>query len=72
MKPERAFAVNIRRCEMEKLRENTDLKNDQLILKAYDDLEREKEKKFVNLIVEIIVAITLKEYYEKGDQIPTL
>ncbi|MES2329786.1 MAG: hypothetical protein V4539_09305 [Bacteroidota bacterium] len=52
---------------MEKLRENTDLKNDQLILKTYDDLEREKEKKFVNLIVEIIVAITLKEYYEKGD-----
>jgi len=52
---------------MEKLRENTDLKNDQLILKTYDDLEREKEKKIVNLIVEIIVAITLKEYYEKGD-----
>ncbi len=52
---------------MEKLRENTDLKNDRLILKTYDDLEREKEKKFVNLIVEIIVAITLKEYYEKGD-----
>lgn len=57
---------------MENLRENTDLKNDQLILKTYDDLEREKERKFVNLIVEIIVAITLKEYYEKSDQIPTL
>ena len=52
---------------MDKLRENTDLKNNQLISKTYEDLEREKEIKFVNLIVEIIVATTLKEYYEKGD-----
>lgn len=52
---------------MEKLRENTDLKNSQLILKTYEDLEQEKEIKIVNLIVEILVAITLKEYYEKGD-----
>lgn len=51
---------------MEKLREN-DLKNNQVILKTYEDSEQEKEKKFGNLIVEIIVAITLKEYYEKGD-----
>lgn len=52
---------------MDKLRENTDLKNDQLILKIYEDLEQEKERKFVNLIVEIVIAITLNEYYEKGD-----
>ncbi len=53
---------------MGKLRKNTDLK-EQVILKTYDDFEQEKEKKLVNLIVEIIVAITLKDYYEKGDQI---
>ncbi len=51
---------------MEKLRENTDL-TDELILKANAEIEQEREKKFVNLIVEIIVSITLKEYYEKGD-----
>lgn len=37
------------------------------ILKTYDDIEHEKEEKFVNFMVEIIVSITLKEYYEKGD-----
>ncbi len=51
---------------MEKLRENIDLK-DELILRTNTEIEQEKEKKFVNLIVEIIVSITLKEYYEKGD-----
>ena len=51
---------------METVIENTNLK-DQLILKNNIEIEREKERKFVNLIVEIIVAITLKEYYEKSD-----
>ncbi len=51
---------------MEKLRENIDLK-DELILRTNAEIEHEKEKKFVNLIIEIIVSITLKEYYEKGD-----
>lgn len=31
--------------------------------------EQEKEQKFVKLIIEIIVAVTLKELYEKSDQI---
>lgn len=31
--------------------------------------EREKEEKLVNLIIEIIVQSTLKEYYETCDKI---
>lgn len=31
------------------------------------DFEKEKEQKMVNLLVKIIVSITLKELYEKGD-----
>jgi len=37
------------------------------ILKTYEETEHEKEEKFVNFMVEVIVSITLKEYYEKGD-----
>ena len=55
-----------RRCEMEKVSENIILTDDK-ILKTIEEIEREKEKKFVNLIVEIIVKATLKEYYEKGN-----
>lgn len=51
---------------MEKISENKELK-DELILKTHTESEQEKEKKLVNLIVEIIVSITLKEYYEKGN-----
>ena len=50
---------------MEKISENKELK-DELVLKTLTESEQEKEKKLVNLIVEIIVSITLKEYYEKG------
>ena len=35
--------------------------------KTNDQIEQEKEKNFVNLLVEIIVSITLKEFYETGD-----
>jgi len=42
-------------------------KIDEKILKTYDEIEREKEEKFVNLMIEIIVSITLKECYEEGD-----
>ena len=42
---------------------------DEQILKTYDEIEHEKEEKFVNLMIEIIVSITLKECYEEGDQI---
>ncbi|MFC0514664.1 hypothetical protein ACFFGT_10645 [Mucilaginibacter angelicae] len=35
----------------------------------FEDIEREKEKKMLNLIVEIIVKATLREYYETCDQI---
>ncbi len=51
---------------MENVIANNDSR-DQLILKNKTKIEQEKEQKFVDLIVEIIVAITLKEYYEKSD-----
>ncbi len=40
---------------------------DEIIKKTNDQIEQEKEKNFVNLLVEIIVSITLKEFYETGD-----
>ena len=40
---------------------------EEIISKIYDEIEREKEEKFVNLLVEIIVSITLKQVYEKSD-----
>ena len=54
---------------MENVKEKTTLIDDE-ILKSNDQFEQEKEQKFVNLI-EIIVSSTLREYYEKGDQIST-
>jgi len=51
---------------MENVKENTG-KTDELILKTNGEIEQEKERNFVNLIIEIIVSITLKEYYEKSD-----
>lgn len=41
--------------------------SDEIKSKIYEDLEREKEQKFVNLMIEIIVSLTLKELYEEGD-----
>jgi hypothetical protein len=41
--------------------------NDDIVSKSYEDLEREKEQKFVNLMIEIIVSLTLKELYEEGN-----
>lgn len=43
------------------------LEMDELILKTFELIEEEKEQKLVNLIIEIIVASTLKVYYEKGN-----
>ncbi|MBP4142611.1 hypothetical protein J3S90_12445 [Flavobacterium sp. P4023] len=40
---------------------------EEIISKIYDEIEREKEEKFVNLLVEIIVSITLIQVYEKSD-----
>lgn len=42
---------------------------DEYILKNYEKIEQEKEQKFINLMIEIIVSLTLKELYEEGDQI---
>ena len=42
---------------------------DELISKNFVSMEEEKEQKIVNLFIEIIVSITLKEYYEKSDTI---
>jgi len=51
-------------AEDEKTGENTE-RND----KNFADLEREKEEKLLNLIVEILVRITLEEFYETSDQV---
>lgn len=40
---------------------------EEYISKNYEDIEREKEQKFVDLMIEIIVSLTLKELYEEGD-----
>ncbi len=40
---------------------------DERIFKTFELIEQEKEQKVVNLIIEIIVSSTLKEYYEKGN-----
>ena len=53
---------------MEKGIDNEQFINDK-IAKNIDEIELEKEKKLVNLIVEIIVKTTLKDYYEEGDQV---
>lgn len=37
------------------------------ISKIYDEIEKEKQEKFVNLMIEIIVSITLKQVYEESD-----
>lgn len=52
---------------MENVKVKTDLIIDEEIMKTNDQIEQEKERNFVNLLIEIIVSITLKEYYEKGD-----
>lgn len=40
---------------------------EEIISKIYDDIEKEKEQKFVNLLIEIMVSITLKQVYEESD-----
>lgn len=41
---------------------------DKKISETNAQIEQKKEQNFVNLLIEIIVEITLKEYYEqKGD-----
>ena len=47
--------------------ERQTFEKEEIISKIYDEIEREKEEKFVNLLVEIIVSITLKQVYEKSD-----
>ncbi|MBE9583388.1 hypothetical protein IM792_02920 [Mucilaginibacter sp. JRF] len=41
--------------------------NNDKIIKDIDNIETEKEEKMLNLIAEIIVKSTLKEYYETCD-----
>jgi hypothetical protein len=43
--------------------------SEEYIAKIYEEIEQEKEQKFVNLLIEIILSLTLKELYEEGDQI---
>lgn len=42
---------------------------DKIFNKITRENEKEKEEKLVNLIIEIIVQSTLKEYYEACDKI---
>ena len=51
---------------MEKMIKDTNSINDHL-KQINQELEEKKEEKFVNLIIEIIVQSTLKEYYEKSN-----
>lgn len=51
---------------MENLKDEQ-FEDDDIVSKNYEDLEREKEKKLVNLMIEIIVSLTLKELYEESD-----
>ena len=39
------------------------------ILEITEQREREKEEKLIILITEIIVSVTLKQYYEKSNKI---
>ncbi|MGO4771094.1 hypothetical protein ACEN2I_05490 [Flavobacterium sp. W22_SRS_FK3] len=51
---------------MENLKDEQ-FENDDIVSKNYEDLEREKEQKLVNLMIEIIVSLTLRELYEESD-----
>lgn len=42
---------------------------DELISKNLILINQDKEQKIVNLFIEMIVSITLKEYYEKSNKI---
>jgi hypothetical protein len=47
--------------------ERQTIEKEEIISKIYDEIEREREEKFVNLLVEIIVSITLKQVNEESD-----
>ncbi|MFH7010417.1 hypothetical protein ACHRV5_01010 [Flavobacterium sp. FlaQc-52] len=51
---------------MENLKDEQ-FENNDIVSKNYEDLEKEKEQKLVNLMIEIIVSLTLKELYEESD-----
>jgi len=51
---------------MENLKDEQ-FENDDIVSKNHEDLEKEKEQKLVNLMIEIIVSLTLKELYEESD-----
>ena len=51
---------------MENEKEKTPLLDDKISQTTYE-FEQEKERKIVNLLIEIIVASTLKEYHEKSN-----
>jgi hypothetical protein len=57
-----------RRCEMENVQKETP-ETERKIDEIIDRNEQIKEEKIVNLIIEIIVNSTLKEYYETCDKI---
>ncbi|HZY36214.1 MAG TPA: hypothetical protein VFE53_06170 [Mucilaginibacter sp.] len=44
----------------------------QEIEKEFADFEHEKEEKLLNLLAEIIIKSTLKEFYETSDQVSSV
>ncbi|MFB3388036.1 hypothetical protein [Flavobacterium sp. LAR06] len=42
---------------------------DHIIKETFDEIDKVREQKLVNLFIKIIVSSTLKEFYEKGDKI---
>ncbi|WP_314060316.1 hypothetical protein [Empedobacter brevis] len=70
LKIELQFLI-IKKCV--KMEENKEVKTidiESYNLKINQKREVEKEEKIVNLIIEIILSTTLKEYYEKSNKIP--
>ncbi|MCR6721520.1 MAG: hypothetical protein NVV59_14835 [Chitinophagaceae bacterium] len=56
-----------RKLKVKTERSQEDLDQRMTDFHAQHEKEKEKEKAFLNLIVEIIVQATLKEYYETKD-----
>lgn len=51
------------------MKDNNKVLIDKKIKELKKEIEDKKEQKIVNLFIEIIVSITLKEYYEKSNKI---
>jgi len=55
-----------------KVKEVETVENVEKHTQNYEEIERENEKKLLNLIAEVMVNLTMKEFYETGDQVPEI